>query len=50
MIRTAATVITALADEELFGRAGVAMYQLSAVLVTRTTAICQGGWEGVCVL
>lgn len=42
MIRTAATAITARADEELFGRAGVATYQLSAVLDTRTTAICQG--------
>lgn len=42
MIRTAATAITAKADEELFSRAGVAMYQLSAVLDTRTTPICQG--------
>lgn len=42
MIRTAATAITAKADEELFSRAGVATYQLSAVLDTRTTEICQG--------
>ncbi len=42
MIRTAATAITARADEELFSRAGVATYQLSAVLDTRTTEICQG--------
>ncbi|MCM8742325.1 minor capsid protein [Pseudomonas koreensis] len=42
MIRTAATAITAKADEELFSRAGVATYQLSAVLDTRTTPICQG--------
>lgn len=42
MIRTAATAITAKADEELFSRAGVATYQLSAVLDTRTTKICQG--------
>lgn len=42
MIRTAATAITARADEELFSRAGIATYQLSAVLDTRTTEICQG--------
>ena len=42
MIRTAATAITARADEELFSRAGVATYQLSAVLDTRTTPVCQG--------
>lgn len=42
MIRTAATAITAKADEELFSRAGVATYQLSAVLDTRTTENCQG--------
>lgn len=42
MIRTAATAITAKADEELFSRAGVATYQLSAVLDTRTSEICQG--------
>lgn len=41
-IRTAATAITARADEELFSRAGVATHQLSAVLDTRKTPICQG--------